>query len=274
MARWETLISVVRELKMHVDTRNIPIIINGDLYTREDIHEMKLRTGCDGIMLARPALYNISLFRRGSDEDEEVVEQQQQQQQQGDGGNDNNVLQQPITEFQQTNHSGYYGYNSPLLQSRTSIVQEYIAHCVRYKAHSKNAKYVICEMMNSRRAPNTRVPFLNMEFEGGQNIQSICKCRSLDDLVKVWDVKWTIPMPSSSNAAACSGEATTTSAEASDLHNYDDRYFLDHDKFRKERNDALDEQLKKKNSGSYNGSEEKKEADGSDDIPMSKRPKI
>ncbi|KAL7455793.1 hypothetical protein ACHAWC_008568, partial [Mediolabrus comicus] len=278
MARWETLISVVRELKMHIDTRNIPIIINGDLYTREDIHEMKLRTGCDGIMLARPALYNVSLFRRGS-VNSDVVEQQQQQQQQGDGGNNNNVLQQPITEFQQTNHSGYYGYNSPLLQSRTSIVQEYIAHCVRYKAHSKNAKYVICEMMNSRRAPNTRVPFLNMEFEGGQNIQSICKCRSLDDLVKVWDVKWTIPMPSSSSSssstdAACSGEVTTTSGEASDLHNYDDRYFLDHDKFRKERNDAFDEQMKKKNAGSYNGGEENKEVDGSEDVPMSKRPKI
>jgi hypothetical protein len=276
MARWETLISVVRELKMHIDTRNIPIIINGDLYTREDIHEMKLRTGCDGIMLARPALYNISLFRRGS-VNSDVVEQQQQQQQQqqGDGGNNNKVLQQPITEFQQTNHSGYYGYNSPLLQSRTSIVQEYIAHCVRYKAHSKNAKYVICEMMNSRRAPNTRVPFLNMEFEGGQNIQSICKCRSLDDLVKVWDVKWTIPMPSSSSSssstdAACSGEVTTTGGEASDLHNYDDRYFLDHDKFRKERNDAFDEQMKKKNAGSYNGGEEKKVVD----VPMSKRPKI
>ena len=284
MARWGTLIQVVHELKMHIDTRHIPIIINGDLYTREDIHEMKKRTGCDGIMLARPALYNVSLFRRGSSNSggSDVVEQQQQQQQQqqGDGGHDNNVLQQPITEFQQTNHSGYYGYNSPLLQSRTSIVQEYIAHCVRYKAHSKNAKYVICEMMNSRRAPNTRVPFLNMEFEGGQNIQTICKCRSLGDLVKVWDVKWTIPMPSSSSIAAdaCSGEATTTSGEASDLHNYDDRYFLDHDEFRKERNDALDEQMKKKkkkkNSGSYNGGEEKKEVDGSDDVPMSKRPKI
>jgi hypothetical protein len=228
-------------------------------------------------MLARPALYNISLFRRGS-VNSDVVEQQQQQHQDGDGGNNNNLLQQPITEFQQTNHSGYYGYNSPLLQSRTSIVQEYIAHCVRYKAHSKNAKYVICEMMNSRRAPNTRVPFLNMEFEGGQNIQSICKCRSLDDLVKVWDVKWTIPMPSSlsssSTAVACSGEATTTGAEASDLHNYDDRYFLDHEKFRKERNDALDEQMNKNNSGSYNGGEEKKEVDGSDDVPMPKRPKI
>ena len=214
-----------------------------------------------------------------SNEEEEVVEQQQQHQD-GDGGNDNNVLQQPITEFQQTNHSGYYGYNSPLLQSRTSIVQEYIAHCVRYKAHSKNAKYVICEMMNSRRAPNTRVPFLNMEFEGGQNIQSICKCRSLDDLVKVWDVKWTIPMPSSSTSTAAAAAdssvatTTTTNGEASDLHNYDDRYFLDHDKFRKERNDALDEQMKKKNSGSYNSGEEKKEVDGSDDVPMSKRPKI
>ncbi|EED87128.1 predicted protein, partial [Thalassiosira pseudonana CCMP1335] len=61
MARWETLIEVVRQLKQ---TESVPIIVNGDLYTRADIQEMKSRTGCDGVMLARPALYNISIFRK------------------------------------------------------------------------------------------------------------------------------------------------------------------------------------------------------------------
>ena len=255
MARWGTLIEVVKELKMCGDV-NVPIVINGDLYTREDIREMKWRTGCDGIMLARPALYNIGLFHRGKDEEEEKKKESDD----GTGTVDGEEI--PISQFQQTNHSGHYGYNSPLLHSRTSIIQEYIAHCVRYRAHSKNAKYVVCEMMNARRAPTTRVPFLNMEYEGGQNIQSVCKCRNLNDLIKVWDCKWTIPMPSAKSSMAAAG------VEAhGDLHNYDDRYFLDHDRFRKERNDALNDQL----SLAKKMSEEKKD---DDDAPTSKRPKI
>jgi len=264
MARWETLINVVKELKMYDDV-NVPIIINGDLYTREDIREMKRRTGCDGVMLARPALYNISLFNRGKEGEKE-----------GDGvgkagGSNNDGKEEvPISQFQQTNHSGHYGYKSPLLHSRTSIVQEYIAHCVRYRAHSKNAKYVVCEMMNARRAPSTRVPFLNMEYEGGQNIASVCKCRSLNDLIKVWDCKWTIPMPSAKSSAALSGDGGAGVEAQGDLHNYDDRYFLDHDKFRKERSDALNDQLSLSKKMSASIGEEKKD----DDAPTSKRPKI
>ena len=283
MARWGTLINVVRELKMYIGgggndgVNNVPIIINGDLYTREDIREMKCRTGCDGIMLARPALYNIGLFHRGGKEEETEKEE-------GGGKACSSIDEQeeevvPISQFQRTNHSGYYGYNSPLLHSRTSIVQEYIAHCVRYRAHSKNAKYVVCEMMNARRAPSTRVPFLNMEYEGEQNIQSVCKCRSLDDLVKVWDVKRTIPMPSASSSVVrgyahltpLSGRGIGAEAQG-DLHNYDDRYFLDHDKFCTERSDALNDQLSlsKKTSESRTTHDEKKD----DDAPTSKRPKI
>eukprot|EP00986_Skeletonema_menzelii_P014891 scaffold10550_cov119-Skeletonema_menzelii.AAC.3 len=261
MARWGTLIEVVRELKLCGDV-TVPIIVNGDLYTREDIREMKRRTGCDGIMLARPALYNVSLFNRGK---EEEGEEKAGGGISADGGEEEEV---PISQFQQTNHSGYYGYNSPLLHSRTSIVQEYIGHCVRYRAHSKNAKYVVCEMMNARRAPTTRVPFLNMEFEGGQNIQSVCKCRNLNDLIKVWDCKWTIPMPSAKKSVVSSVGVEVQG----DLHNYDDRYFLDHDKFRKERNDALNDQLSlsTKMSASTGIGEEKKD----DDAPTSKRQKI
>jgi len=267
MARWGTLIEVVRELKMCGDV-NVPIVINGDLYTREDIREMKWRTGCDGIMLARPALYNIGLFHRGKDEEEETKKKESD-----DGARTTDTGEEiPISQFQQTNHSGNYGYNSPLLHSRTSIVQEYIAHCVRYRAHSKNAKYVVCEMMNARRAPTTRVPFLNMEYEGGQNIQSVCKCRNLNDLIRVWDCKWTIPMPlakSSSSSSAAAGGGGGVDAQG-DLHNYDDRYFLDHDRFRKERNVALNDQL----SLSKKMSEEKKDDDDDDAPTSSKRPKI
>ena len=244
-ARWETLITVVRQLKQ-MESVGIPILINGDLYTRTDINEMKQRSLCDGIMLARPALYNISLFRRDDDYNDNGEKE--------DNDDDNNTQHDemiiPISKFQTIEHTGKYGYHSPLLQSRTSIVQEYIANCVRYRTHSKNAKYVILEMMNTRRAPTSRVPYLNMTFENGQTIDTVCKCRSLVDLVKIWDVKWTIPLPSSSSISSSSTcgdndvvgdnsppstlgmkHGSSTHNDEDTPHNYDDRYFLDHDAF-------------------------------------------
>ena len=32
-----------------------------------------------------------------------------------------------------------------------------------------------------------------MASEGGQTMQEVCGCRSLDDLVKAWDVRWSVP---------------------------------------------------------------------------------
>ena len=274
MARWTTLVEVVRQLKQ---TESVPIIVNGDLYTRADIHEMKRRSLCDGVMLARPALYNVSIFRKGKDEDKN-----------GEGGvhstgsdttvstTDENI---PLPQFQSTDHAGYYGYSSPLLLSRTSIVQEYLAHCVRYRAHSKNAKYVVCEMMNNRRAPTNRVPYLNMQFEGGQTIASVCKCRSLDDLIKVWDVKYTTAVPfhkATTMMMTMKGETTTTAGI--DLHNYDDRYFLDHDRFLKEsgKEGVVDVPVWDNSKIASSGGEgdEKKLEDCDVSSPVTKRPKV
>jgi len=265
-ARWPTLVEVVKQLKQ---TEGVPIIVNGDLYTRADIREMKRRTGCDGVMLARPALYNISLFQKGEDKKESGKPDDEWECKKDEI---------PISQFQTTNHDGYYGYDSPLLHSRTKVVQEYIAHCVRYRAHSKNAKYVVCEVMNSRRAPNNRVPFLKMAFEGGQTIQSVCKCKSLDDLVRVWDVKWSIPLPSARTAAddamqsavvGKNGRTNDNRKDAGtpgDLHKYDDRYFLDSDRFCKERADAVAAALASSNKANSDGDEdEKKTEDGCED---------
>ena len=265
MARWTTLVDVVRQLKQ---TESVPIIVNGDLYTRADIHEMKRRSLCDGVMLARPALYNVSLFRKGDNEDKNGVPSDE------DKPTTSSTLDKvPLPQFQTTDHSGYYGYNSPLLHSRTSIVQEYLAHCVRYRAHSKNAKYVVCEMMNSRRAPTNRVPYLNMQYDSGQTIANVCKCRSLDDLVKIWDVKFTIPF----NQTTRLKNADTTTGM--DLHNYDDRYFLDHDRFLRERemtgvvDDTSD--TPKNEAAISSESDEKKWEDGCDvSLPAMKRPKV
>ena len=298
---------VVQQLKQ---TESVPIVVNGDLYTREDIREIKRRSGCDGVMLGRPALYNISLFNRG-DEDEHCNLQQQQNQQQHDDNQQQQQEQMPLSQFQTKHHTGQYGYTSPLLQPRLSIVQEYISHCVRYRAHPKNAKYVICEMMNARRAPTERAPFLNMEFPGGQTIKSICNCRNLDDLMKVWDVNLMNyggggeivtgavsncdsgddgrTMGSNDNKNSINNNNNNAGGEVlADLHNYDDRYFLDADKFRKERSDAVDAAL---SSGGVNSQrkdtqpllslqssqereDEKKVDDGTDSEHIVKRPKL
>jgi len=283
VARWGTLTEVVRQLKQ---TESVPIIVNGDLYTRADIREMRRRTGCDGVMLARPALYNISLFRRGEEEKEDSSINEHD-----DCYNKDNEI--PLSKFQTTDHRGRYGYDSPLLHNRTSVVQEYLAHCVRYRTHSKNAKYVVCEMMNARRAPTNRVAFLDMRFGSGQTIASVCKCKSLDDLVRVWDVKWSIPMRTGATATSVGdmiqGENVATSNgkdvdALGDLHNYDDRYFLDPDKFRKERTDVVAAALASSKHDNSKGDEDEKktEDDGceagsiraGDGGPTAKRPKI
>lgn len=43
---------------------SIPVLANGDLYTREAIAEIQRLSGCDGVILARPALFNVCLFRK------------------------------------------------------------------------------------------------------------------------------------------------------------------------------------------------------------------
>jgi hypothetical protein len=70
----------------------------------------------------------------------------------------------------------------------------------------------------------------------------VCKCRRLDDLVRVWDVRWTIPPPTRRRASVRKDGDTTGGDDAGIMaddvpHNYDDRYFLDHDAFRRERSE-------------------------------------
>ncbi|CAM9459898.1 unnamed protein product [Ectocarpus sp. 4 AP-2014] len=55
-ARWE-------ELRPVVDAVNIPVIANGDMYTRADMAGIKTLSGCSSVMLARPALLNCSIFK-------------------------------------------------------------------------------------------------------------------------------------------------------------------------------------------------------------------
>jgi len=57
-------------------SKDIPIILNGDMYTREDIQRFKAETGASSVMLARPALYNPSIFSSTPSTDRTYIIQQ------------------------------------------------------------------------------------------------------------------------------------------------------------------------------------------------------
>mmetsp|Transcript_5909 Transcript_5909/g.14016 ORF Transcript_5909/g.14016 Transcript_5909/m.14016 type:complete len:447 (+) Transcript_5909:61-1401(+) len=115
------------------------------------------------------------------------------------------------------NTSTFLPMKSPLVD-KTNVIQEYIRQAMRYEVHYKNAKYVICEMMNNRRAPTDRVPYLPQVYKGGQTIAKTCNSKDYKDICQVWNVQWS----SSANLVkemAAAGE-----------HRYEDSYFLKRDK--------------------------------------------
>mmetsp|Transcript_14672 Transcript_14672/g.29662 ORF Transcript_14672/g.29662 Transcript_14672/m.29662 type:complete len:497 (-) Transcript_14672:1262-2752(-) len=188
-AKWDRLVNVVQAVKA---AESVPIIINGDFFTRDDMVSMKQRTGADGVMLARPALYNVSLFKK------------------------------PPATAARTEAS--YGYDSPLLENKTSVVQTYLEHCLTYAPNFKNVKYVVCEMMNNRRNPSNIVHNLPLKFSRGQTIKQVCNCRNMDEMCKLWDV----------NLSTSGAVAATVSADGTEQR-YDDRYFLDPEALKRER---------------------------------------
>lgn len=59
-ADWDSLEEVLGLLRPKY--RHIPFLVNGDFYNREERQEFVSRTQVDGVLLARPALYNCSTF--------------------------------------------------------------------------------------------------------------------------------------------------------------------------------------------------------------------
>ena len=49
-------------MKQLVDCTTIPLIANGDLYTKEAVIQMRKMSGCSSVMLARPTLINASVL--------------------------------------------------------------------------------------------------------------------------------------------------------------------------------------------------------------------
>lgn len=55
-AHWEAITPII-------DSVSIPVIANGDLFTRQDIQTIREQTGVSSFMIARGALWNPSIFR-------------------------------------------------------------------------------------------------------------------------------------------------------------------------------------------------------------------
>ena len=231
-AKSDRLIDVVKILKSTASLNGVPIILNGDLYTRNDMINMKRRCNADGVMLARPALYNTSIFRKPESS-------QSQQSSTGTCGIEDDVSEERI--------ESRYGYESPLLLSKTQVIQDYISHANIFQTNYKNVKYVVCEMMNNRRTPSTLCHLMPQSYPGNQTIDIVCRCRSIEDFCQVWNVsKSTVPTILSSLKTSHTHHndddntiSNNNQRSEVDLHRYDDRYFLDPENFKREREEEL-----------------------------------
>jgi tRNA-dihydrouridine synthase 2 len=177
-----------------------PILINGDFYTRTEFTNFVRTTGAAGVLLARPALYNTSIFRKPT--------------------------APSATTEQEISHE--YGYSSPLLLDKTTVIQDYLKEAIKYEAHYKNVKYVVCEMMNSRRAPHPRTPFLPQVFRPGQTIGTTCACSNLPDICNIWDINYHAEQAEWRRRRGLSVTDTTPSniAMVAGEHKYLDSYLL------------------------------------------------
>lgn len=213
-AKWDKIIELINLLKTtgnitSTEGGSVPIIINGDLYTRNDMVNTRKKCQADGVMLARPALYNTSIFCKPPRSDQEPDCDEQ------------------ISECFKEDR---YGYKSPLLKTKTEVIKNYLHFANIYNSNPKNIKYVVCEMMNNRRTPPTVAYFMPQSYPGHQTIDKVCKCKTMESLCKLWDVSSTASKQKHIDLIKRNNESVV------DVHNYDDKYFLQPELFRKERN--------------------------------------
>jgi Dihydrouridine synthase (Dus) len=233
-ADWKMLETVVAMTKSKFP--RVPILINGDFYTRREFTDFMQKSGANGVLLARPALYNTSIFRKPPSTP---------------------ILQHAAAaESEPASASAIqkcYSYDSNLLLDKTTVIQDYLRHVCKYNMHHKNCKYVICEMMNNRRAPLSRVPFLKQVYPGRQTIGLMSSCTSVADICRLWNVNvdsndisinrsnnnnnnlstiptalhedWEIPT-SATAAARHNSPAPIVAIPTAGEHRYDDSYLL------------------------------------------------
>jgi tRNA-dihydrouridine synthase 2 len=154
------------------------------------------------------------------------------------------------------------------LLDKTAVIQEYIKLSVRYDAHYKNSKYVICEMMTNRRTPPRRVPSMPIKFEDGQSIATTCDCTSLQAMCTVWNVNYEDALSLRSKEVngtiatqtTIGMETPTIQSAMEDERRYDDSYFLKHEekKDQKEEGDDDNDEAKLRPATDSRHDEEKK----------------
>ena len=199
-AKWDRLETVVPLIKAKYP--NVPILVNGDFYTRQEIMQFQKKTAADGVLLGRPALYNTSIFRKPT---ALAV----------------NRPSSNVCEQNDDDDPSLWDYKSPLLLDKTTVVRDYLRHALRYDTHFKNVKYVICEFMSNRRTPVERVSLQPLHFPGNQTIGQVCDCKSLEQICTLWDVKYTSAYKSEHN-----GTNDVPVQAPSGEHRFEDSYFL------------------------------------------------
>ncbi|GKY97023.1 hypothetical protein MPSEU_000661100 [Mayamaea pseudoterrestris] len=187
---------------------SIPFFVNGDFYTRQDFTDYCSSTGARGVLLGRPALYNASIFRKPTDV---------------------NIIA-----------DAKYSYDSGLLLDKTTVIQQYLQHSLKYYTHYKNTKYVISEMMSFRRTPPHLVPFLPHVYPAGQTIGKTCDCQSLEQLCRVWNVNYQAHVRLDGKAV------DATIKEFGDGRSYSDAYILDRLEKEQQRDGSPNEQSAKR----------------------------
>ncbi len=136
-------------LRPIVDAVQVPVVANGDIYTRKDMDMVRQWSGCSGVMLARPALFNCSVFEKCTSSDSN-------------------------------------------LQPRSSVIREYIQYCLDVNHSLQGTKYVVAEMMSSKRHPThlIRAGVISSKFDSGApSIGDVCRCKSVNELAKLWSVE-------------------------------------------------------------------------------------
>lgn len=206
-AHWNILIQVLQTLRQ--DYPDFPFLMNGDFYEATEIQSMMETTGATGVLLGRPAMYNLNLFHHHHDADATT-----------------STLTTLTTRQRQRQRQ----------DSKLKQAQRYLELSARYSQHYKNAKYVLCEMMNARRTPAERIPHLDftMDPTGNITIGKTCSCQSFEQIFELWGVQYrgigklTEQEATEAEPTKASIATTPTVLEPGE-HRYEDSYFLQHE---------------------------------------------
>jgi tRNA-dihydrouridine synthase len=193
-ARWDLLKAVVNAVK-------IPVIANGDLYSREDVARVREGSGCAGVMLARPVLYNPSVLQtlgcgrpREEEEEDGIV-----------STSTSSLLSSPSS--------------STLLLPLIDVIRAYLRVCLQYESHVSNAKYVVLEMIVRRRHPDHVKPLLlPLEVPEGINVNTVSKAKTLQALAGLFGV---VAEEEGGEEMGQGGRGVAMEG----LHHYSDAYF-------------------------------------------------